>query len=170
LTAFIDRVSRRPARPPGMLKDVLWLAGIGDPDPAPGEERPLPGSELPGAQAALRVLVIEDNVDAADSLRDYLELGGHEVLVAYTGPEGVEAAARFLPNIVVCDIGLPGMSGWEVARAIRSGASGPPPRLIAITGYGTDEDRRRSTEAGFEVHLTKPIDVSVLDSLLGPLA
>lgn len=113
-----------------------------------------------------RILIIEDNEDAATTLRDYLELMGHEVLVAFSGPDGVTQAREFAPTVVLCDVGLPGMTGWEVARALRDEAAGASLHLIAVTGYGTDEDRRRSAEAGFEAHLTKPLDLEVLDQLL----
>jgi CheY-like chemotaxis protein len=87
-----------------------------------------------------------------------LELCGHEVGVAYTGPDGVEAAARLRPDVVVCDIGLPGMDGYEVATALRGREETARAKLIAVTGYGRDEDRRRALEAGFDRHLTKPVD------------
>jgi len=151
-----------PARWSGLI-----LSGLGDPEPKPVAETPAASVKRSAAGAVLRILVIEDNVDGATTLRDYLELDGHQVCVAYTGPEGVEVAASFLPDVVLCDIGLPGMSGWEVARAIRDAPATAAARLIAITGYGTAEDRRRSAEAGFEAHLTKPLDIRTLETLLG---
>jgi PAS domain S-box-containing protein len=114
----------------------------------------------------LRILVIEDNKDAADSLRVFLELLGHEVAVAYTGPEGVNTAGRFRPAVVLCDIGLPGLDGYGVARELRRDPATAGSRLIAVTGYGSDEDRRRSREAGFDLHLTKPVDPIDLEPLL----
>jgi len=157
-------VSERSASRPATFQS--WMFG-----PASGEEAPVPpAADLaphpPSQIRARRILVIEDNQDAAQTLGDYLELVGHEVCLAFTGPSGVEAAYQFLPDVVLCDLGLPGMSGWEVAQALRSTQSTSGARLIAITGYGTDEDRRKSTEAGFETHLTKPIDVDVLELLL----
>jgi CheY-like chemotaxis protein len=113
-----------------------------------------------------RVLVVEDNEDAAESLRDLLDLCGYEVCVAYTGPEGVEAAGNFGPDVVLCDIGLPGCSGYEVAQTVLSNAGGAAPRLIAITGYGSPADRMRALDSGFEAHLVKPLDFEVLSSLL----
>jgi CheY-like chemotaxis protein len=140
---------------------------------APLEPKPEPEASAepsvvhPAAgRARRRILIIEDNVDAAETLRDYLELCGYEVQLAFSGPEGLEAAARFLPDVVVCDIGLPGMNGWELAQLIRSTPATAASRLIAITGYGTEEDRRRSSEAGFEAHLTKPLDIDALEALL----
>jgi PAS domain S-box-containing protein len=114
----------------------------------------------------LRILVVEDNRDAAETLRVWLGILGHEVEVAHTGPEGVEAARRRPPEVVLCDIGLPGLDGYGVARAIRQDATTAGARLIAITGYGSDEDRRRSQDAGFDLHLTKPVDPADLQPLL----
>ncbi len=113
-----------------------------------------------------QVLIIEDNVDAAESLREYLELCGHQVRVAHSGTEGVALATERPPTLVLCDIGLPGMDGWAVARALRSTPGTAQTRLVAITGYGSKDDQRRSAESGFEAHLTKPIDMAALDALL----
>src|SRR5207247_1986984 len=106
----------------------------------------------------LRILIVEDNRDTADSLRILLELMGYEVCVAYTGPEGVEAAWIWRPGIVLCDIGLPGLDGFGVATELRRNPITARALLIAITGYGRDEDRARSRQAGFDFHLTKPCD------------
>jgi PAS domain S-box-containing protein len=113
-----------------------------------------------------RVLIVEDNSDAADSLRMLLELAGHEVAVAYTGADGLEAARARRPDVVLCDLGLPGLSGFEVARALRQGADTSGLRLIAVSGYGRDEDQRRARAAGFDEVLVKPVDLSVLGRLL----
>jgi PAS domain S-box-containing protein len=113
-----------------------------------------------------RVLVVEDNRDAADSLRLLLGLLGHEVRVAYTGPEGVEAAREWRPDTVVCDIGLPGLDGYGVARELRRGPATARARLLALTGYGHEDDRRRALEAGFDHHLVKPADPEELQRLL----
>ena len=113
-----------------------------------------------------RVLIIEDNTDAADTLREVLELCGHEVGVASDGPEGVRAAGALRPEIVLCDIGLPGMTGYEVARALRSDARLRGTVLVALTGYSLPEDQRRASEAGFAYHVRKPPD---LDELIGLL-
>jgi CheY-like chemotaxis protein len=108
--------------------------------------------------AGMRVLVVEDNRDAADSLRLLLALYGYEVAVAYCGHDGVRAAERHRPDVVLCDIGLPGLDGYAVARKLRQNPSTAKARLIAVTAYGRDEDRRRSQEAGFERHLVKPVE------------
>jgi PAS domain S-box-containing protein len=133
------------------------------------EERPVI-PELPATalqlKGNLRILVVEDSRDAAETLRDLLELYGYEVYLAYTGPEGVRAALELRPQIVVCDIGLPGMDGYEVATTLRGEPLTAEMRLIAVTGYGSEDDRRRSREAGFEAHLTKPLDLGELERLL----
>ncbi len=117
-----------------------------------------------------RILVVEDNVDAAESMRTLLALTGHQVEVTYTGVEGVEAARRFRPRVVLCDIGLPGgMDGYAVARTLRADPDLSSAFLIASTGYGQVEDQRRSREAGFDAHLTKPLDFAELQRLLGSL-
>jgi two-component system CheB/CheR fusion protein len=109
-----------------------------------------------------RVLLIEDNRDAADSLRDLLELYGCEVSVAHTGPAGVEQARRTRPEVIVCDIGLPGMDGYAVASAVRQEPALSRTLLLAMSGYGQEEDQRRSREAGFDGHLVKPVDLELL--------
>src|SRR5262245_57698699 len=115
---------------------------------------------------ALHVLVVEDNVDAAHSLETLLQLSGQQVDVVDSGPAGVEAARRLHPEVVLCDIGLPGMDGYAVARALRDEPALAGARLIAITGYGQQEDQRRAREAGFDLHLTKPVDFEELRRLL----
>jgi CheY-like chemotaxis protein len=113
-----------------------------------------------------RILVIEDNRDSADSLRLLLELYGYEVTVAYSGDDGVRAAEQHPPDVVLCDIGLPGLDGYGVARKLRANPATAMARLIAVTAYGEDEDRRRSHEAGFEQHLVKPVDPDALQRIL----
>jgi CheY-like chemotaxis protein len=114
------------------------------------------------------VVVIEDNADAAEMLCMMLELAGCTAASASSGPEGLELLRRDPPNVVLCDIGLPGeMSGYEVARAIRADASLRGVFAIALTGYGQEEDRRKTREAGFDAHLTKPVEPDELLALLG---
>jgi CheY-like chemotaxis protein len=116
-----------------------------------------------------RILVVDDNRDAADSLRLLLACYGYEVAVAYSGDHGVRVAAQFQPDVVLCDIGLPGLDGYEVARKLRDNPATARARLIAVTAYGQDEFRRRSHEAGFEQHLVKPVDPDALRRALhGP--
>ena len=123
----------------------------------------------PAAAAARRVLVVDDNVDAADSLGALLGLMGHQVAYAYDGPAAVKAARAFRPDAALLDIGLPGMNGYEVARRIRAEPGLGPTLLVAISSWGQDEDRRRSHEAGFDHHLIKPADVSSVQRLLADL-
>ncbi len=115
--------------------------------------------------AAWRVLVVEDNQDAADSLAMLLRLWGHEVRTAHDGQSGLKAARSYRPDIVLLDIGLPGLDGYAVARRLRS-EFGPAVRLVAMTGYGQDEDRRRASAAGFDTYLTKPADPAALQAIL----
>ena len=118
------------------------------------------------AYSGRKVLVVEDNPDAGAMMRDFLELSGHEVELAATGTDGLEAARQFHPEVVLCDLGLPGMSGYEVAEELRRDPSTRSAKLIAVTGYGREEDRRRSKAAGFDIHLTKPVDPVRLRALL----
>ncbi len=117
-------------------------------------------------RARRRVLIIEDKVDAADSLRAALELAGHVVEVASDGPQGLAAARAFHPEFVLCDIGLPGMDGFEVARAFRADGSLAGSILVALSGYALPEDRQRAVEAGFDRHLAKPPSMEKLAELL----
>jgi CheY-like chemotaxis protein len=109
-----------------------------------------------GPARTFRVLIVEDNVDTRETLRRVLELEGHEVQEAGDGPRAIALAVETRPEVVIVDIGLPGLDGYEVARRIRA-SLGEAPRLIAVTGYGQAEDRRLSREAGFDAHLVKPV-------------
>lgn len=120
-------------------------------DPSPGRIR--------------RVLVVEDNADAATMLRMVLELGGHVVEVAGDGQQALSLAVTFGPEVVLCDIGLPDMDGYTVGRGLRA-SLGASPLLVALTGFGQAEDQRRALEAGFDRHLTKPVDPFVLERLV----
>jgi two-component system CheB/CheR fusion protein len=112
------------------------------------------------------VLVVEDNEDAAETLAEVLRLGGHEVVVAYDGAEGVRRAAEWRPDAVLCDIGLPGMDGYEVARRLRTGGGGQGMLLVALTGYALPEDLRRAHAAGFDAHLSKPARLEDIEAIL----
>ena len=117
-----------------------------------------------------RVLVVDDNIDAAESLGRLLRLMGNQVKTAHDGPSALEMAASFIPDIVLLDIGLPGMDGHEVARRLRLLPSLQKAVLVAQTGWGQDEDRRRSREAGFNHHLVKPVSAAALQAVLGEAA
>jgi PAS domain S-box-containing protein len=133
-----------------------------------------PVTALHGADAfldsGLRVLVVDDNIDAADTLSALLEMSGHAIRVANDGYQAIDAASAFLPQVVFLDIGLPGMNGYEVARKLREIPGMESSILVALTGWGTREDRERSSEAGFDHHLTKPADLHAVESLLAGLA
>jgi CheY-like chemotaxis protein len=122
-------------------------------------------SDLPSRR--IRVVIVEDNQATAESLRQLLDLYGYEVKVAYDGLEGVRVAQEWPPEIVLCDIGLPGQDGYSVAIALRQHPATEKARLIAITAYGSDDARRRSQEVGFEKHFVKPVDPAVLLQVLG---
>lgn len=116
-----------------------------------------------------RILVVDDNKDAAVSLSTLLRIMGHETFTAHDGLEAVEATARHRPDVVLLDIGLPRLNGYDAGRRIREQSSGERPVLIALTGWGQEDDRRRSKEAGFNYHMVKPVDPSVLEKLLAGL-
>ena len=113
-----------------------------------------------------RILVVDDNVDAAETLSRLLRLSAHEVRVAHDGLAALAAAREMNPDVVLLDLGLPKMDGLEVARSLRARADGPRPLLVAITGFGQAEDRARTTAAGFDHHLTKPVDPKLLQTLM----
>ncbi len=130
------------------------------------EEETVPPVRAAGSR---RVLVIEDNADAAESLQMLLEISGFEVATAADGSAGLATARRFRPDVVLCDIGLPGgLDGYAVARELRADPALQPVHLIALTGYGQAEDRRRAYAEGFDLHLTKPVDPVALKDLLTP--
>jgi CheY-like chemotaxis protein len=135
----------------------------------PGAER---GSSPAGRAAGrpLRIAIVEDDRDTAESLGVLLELLGHEVSRAHDGAQGVELVRRTLPDVVLCDIGLPGMNGFAVARALQADPETAGIRLVAITGYDQDEDRREGARAGFDRYLIKPVDPDDLVSLLAAYA
>jgi two-component system CheB/CheR fusion protein len=112
------------------------------------------------------VLIIEDNIDAADSLREALEFSEHEVEVAYNGPAGIAKARKYKPEVVFCDIGLPGMDGFDVARAFRADDALRGTYLVALSGYAQPEDVLRASEAGFDQHLAKPPSLERLEQAL----
>lgn len=123
------------------------------------------GAPAPAATRARRVLVIDDNVDSAETLRDFLALSGHAVEIALDGAEGLRRASTLSPDVILCDVGLPGMSGYDVAKALRA-TPGRRALLVAVTGYGSEEDRRSALAAGFDAHVVKPVSPEQLRQLV----
>ena len=156
---------------------AVWSAG-----PGQGSEFTvrLPAVAAPVAAAAgaaasraaaarrRRVLVVEDSDDARQSLRLLLEMAGHQVEACEDGPSGLARLRAFRPDVALIDLGLPGMDGYALAREARGRPETCAIRLVAVTGYGQAEDRRRALAAGFDLHVTKPVDASMLDEMLGP--
>ncbi|HJQ62636.1 MAG TPA: response regulator, partial [Burkholderiales bacterium] len=116
-----------------------------------------------------RILVVDDNRDAADSMGMLLQVLGADVRIARDGVQALQEFTSYDPAVVLLDIGMPGIDGYEVARRIRSGFPGRRASLVALTGWGQEEDRRRAREAGFDHHLIKPADVETLQALLASL-
>jgi PAS domain S-box-containing protein len=132
--------------------------------PGPAEDRPVPRA-VP-ATGGRRILLIEDNLDAAETLRMALEIAGHEVATAHDGRSGVDKARLLRPDIVLCDIGLPEMDGYAVASSLRGDPAMRETALVALTGYGLARDRTLALEAGFDLHLTKPASVARIQEAL----
>jgi CheY-like chemotaxis protein len=120
---------------------------------------------LPSARCR-QVLIVEDNADQAQTLRTFLGMKGHRIAIAASGPAAIEAARRLRPEVVLLDLGLPGIDGFEVARQIKQ-EHGDAVRIIVVSAYATDDDRRQSFDAGCELHLVKPADPRFIESLLG---
>jgi CheY-like chemotaxis protein len=159
---------------PGKGSEFLIRLPLSIERTSPGEaQSPEAGAPAAAAQAAepvrapqRRILVADDNADARESLATLLSLNGHEVYKAEDGTDALERAERYRPDVALLDIGMPRANGYEVARHIRGQPWGRGMVLIALTGWGQESDRRRSHEAGFDSHLTKPVDPLVLDELL----
>jgi CheY-like chemotaxis protein len=120
--------------------------------------------------AQQRILLVDDNRDAVDALATLLRLEGHEVHVANDGEDGVRQAATLAPDAVLLDIGMPKVDGYEACRRIRDQAAGRRVAIIALTGFGQAQDRRRAHDAGFDAHFVKPVDLAALMQRLGTLA
>ena len=127
-----------------------------------------PAHDVPvrSVAAGRRVMIVDDNKDAGDALAMLLELAAHEVRVAYSGRGALTLAQTFRPDVAFIDIGMPDLSGYEVAQAIRREPWGAQIRLVALTGWGQHDDRERAKEAGFDRHITKPVDSEVIEPLL----
>lgn len=121
---------------------------------------------MPSAHAR-RILVVDDNVDGANSLALVLQAMGHEVSVAHSGQSALDTARRTLPQVLFLDLVMPGIDGYEVARQLRADSTQDGLRIYALSGFGQDGDRQRSQDAGIDQHLAKPLDPAFLESLLG---
>ena len=146
-----------------ILPTVCRLA----PDPPTPTEPPVTAAKAGSAKH--RILVVDDNVDAAETMVMLLDLSGHDARAAFGGREALDLAHSFRPHMVFLDIGMPGMNGYEVARRLRADPATATARLIALTGWGTEDDTRKSKMAGFNAHLTKPVDPEAVDALLATL-
>jgi CheY-like chemotaxis protein/two-component sensor histidine kinase len=154
-----------------------WSAGPGQGSEftvrLPVKERPVDatgaasGAAAPAPPPRRRVLVVEDSADARQSLQMLLELAGHVVETSEDGPSGLAKLDAFRPEVALIDLGLPGFDGYTLARLARDNPETRSIRLVAVTGYGQTEDRQRALAAGFDLHVTKPVDVSMLEELLG---
>jgi len=156
----------------------LQTARESEPHARPQEEKmrlfssaaPADRPHASGHPAGRRALVVDDNADSANSLAMLLKLSGHEAVTAHDGVEALEAAERFRPEVVFLDIGMPRLNGYDAARRIRQEAWGRGMMLVAMTGWGKEEDRRKSRDAGFDAHMVKPADLDELMRLMESLA
>jgi CheY-like chemotaxis protein len=163
----IRNVKERPSRPDAAKKAFQAAAGeLKQSYLATGKYDIVIATPRP--RGRLRICVIDDNEDAADSLHDLLELQGHDVHVAMDGQLGIDLVLAVHPDVVLCDVGLPGLDGFEVARRLR--AAGSTAMLVALTGYASSEDVQRAQDAGFDHHLAKPTDLDKLDAVLAGVA
>ncbi|HEY0478377.1 MAG TPA: GAF domain-containing protein [Kofleriaceae bacterium] len=158
------------AESPGVGRGSTFIIrlplAVRDAEPGRGPTpRPMPAATAP----ALRILVVDDNVDAAETLAMLLELGGNLTRLAHSGPAALEQVTDFRPDLVFLDIGLPEMNGYEVAARVRADPAIPQPVLVALTGWGSEDDRRQAHAAGFDRHLVKPIDGAKLEAVLAAL-
>jgi len=151
---------------PGLGSEFCVRLPIGE----AGRDRPGEATEHPEERLSLRVLVVDDMADAAESLAEVLAAWGCQTRTALGGQAGLETARAFAPDAVLMDIGMPGMDGYETARRLREETRGKGLLLVALSGYGQDQDRQKSREAGFDAHLVKPVDYGQLQRLLAARA
>jgi CheY-like chemotaxis protein len=154
------------AKSDGAGQGALFIVRLPLPtvDAAERDDRP---PAKASAARRMRILVADDNRDAAASLATLLELDGHEVAVVHDGEAALASAAAWKPHVALLDIGMPNRNGYEVAQHIRAAAWGQAMKLVAVTGWGQAEDKRRAREAGFDRHFTKPLDLDALGAFLG---
>jgi CheY-like chemotaxis protein len=153
----------------GQYRRSEFIKPLTDP-PFPETHVPFAPEEPVGCQTRVGgVLVVDDNVDSAEALASLLKISGHDVRTAYSGQAALEAAAAYLPAVVLLDIGLPGINGYEVARRLRQIPELAAVRIVAMTGYGQDSDLKLAHEAGFDSHLTKPVEYARVLFLLAML-
>ena len=119
-----------------------------------------------GVQEHLRILVVDDNQDVADSLAEFLKSLGHRIRTEYSGAAGLMAANEFIPQVIFCDVGMPDIDGHQVAARLRADSRHASAVLVAVTGWGTEEHKRRTQDAGFDMHLTKPVNLDEVEKLL----
>lgn len=150
--------SEGPGKGSEFIVRLRLRAPAGTPSKPPESER---------NASTLRILVVDDNRDAADSLAELLGIQGYRVRTAYDGPGALSVAARFRPEVVLCDLKMPNMNGYEVAKCVRRLFQPSDVLLVAVTSYGADDDRRRAREAGFDHHFLKPVDSNALHGVLG---
>jgi CheY-like chemotaxis protein len=150
----------------GLGSEFVVYLPVASAVPGKKEEEKEPEVAAPNGVPRRRILVVDDNADQAESLRMLLELHGHEVELAFDGPSALAAAIKMEPDFALIDIGLPGMSGYEVARRIRENKELDRATLVAQTGWSQDHDRLRSEQAGFDHHLIKPVDLELLNKIL----
>jgi CheY-like chemotaxis protein len=130
-------------------------------------DNPLAGAaEIDQTDVVTRVVVIEDHADTADLMDEILRQAGHQVAIAHNGADGIAAARRLSAEVVLCDVGLPDMDGYQVARTLRADAATKSAHMVALTGYDGEEEQRMARDAGFDRHVVKPIDPFKLESLL----
>jgi CheY-like chemotaxis protein len=153
----------------GQNKGSEFIVRLPESGVPPAQPQTPAEAESKAAARRCRVLIVDDDEDTVTSMSMMLRILGHEVHSAHDGLEAVEAANSFRPDVALLDISLPKMSGYEVARRIRQESWGKNMKLVALTGWGQEDDKRRSIEAGFDHHLTKPLEPAVLEALLKDL-
>jgi PAS domain S-box-containing protein len=159
------RVEARSAGPGSGSEFEVWLplARRDEPAPPPSIER---ADGRPGSETALRILIVDDNRDSAESLASLLRIEGNDVCTAYEGLQALAIAEDYQPEVILLDLGLPGINGFEVARQMRLSPLVAGSTIVAITGFGTENDRRLSKDAGFDHHLVKPVNFTALSQML----